>query len=118
MSGNPVVITFYSDGSNQGQGFVLEWDAVLFIDDISNLSQDYIFSEAKESMKYPEDEVDYSTFELSTFLYSPEFNYDLTRRNKLSFEVIGIDGCYAHYYIYKFYGDDTFGEPRWDLEGR
>jgi len=120
MVGNIVIITFYSDGENQGEGFELEWEAVLFFDDINNDSKDYIITDESAYVKHPYSaDVNYLNYELSTFLYTPDSVFNSSRNIKSNFKLLGIENCtYDHVSAYKFFGDDTFGEPRWNFETR
>jgi hypothetical protein len=118
MIGNVVILTFYSDAFNEGTGFLLEHEAVELVDDISNDSRDVIISTAPTKYDYPSEGVDYHNYELSTFIFAPNSEYNPNAINNATYIRRGIEAsCRADTAIsYKFQiGNFTPPEPHWNL---
>jgi len=114
INGSVAVITFYSDETSQGTGFVLNFEVTRYSrPNISTSSRDVIFSSAAGSIDHP-NQGNYDDLELSMFLIGvPEFIVDSTLTNHVTWSLKGFpSGCRDYVIIYKFYFD---GYSQFDL---
>jgi hypothetical protein len=77
MFGDVAIVTLYSDYSVEGKGFLLSYVADTS-SSASNVgfSTNIILSETPDaSLTYPGDNSNYRNYELSTFVYSPDYSY-------------------------------------------
>jgi hypothetical protein len=78
MIGDVAIVTLYSDYSRDGKGFLLSYVADTNSSAPSNVgfSTNIILSETPDaSLTYPGDNSNYKNYELSTFVYSPDYSY-------------------------------------------
>jgi hypothetical protein len=78
MTGNVAIVTLYSDFSRDGKGFLLSYVA-----DTNSSAPNVAFSTniilsatPDANLTYPADNSNYQNYELSTFVYSPDYSYN------------------------------------------
>jgi hypothetical protein len=79
MLGSLAIVTFYSDYSVEGKGFLMFYEFYTNSGIVPNVtfSTNIILSETPDAyLSYPGDNSNYRNDELSTFVYSPDYSYD------------------------------------------
>jgi hypothetical protein len=77
MTGDVAIVTLYSDFSVEGKGFLLSYvaDTNLSAPNV-RFSTNIILSETPDAnLTYPGDTSNYQNYELSTFVYSPNYTH-------------------------------------------
>jgi hypothetical protein len=107
--GDLAIVTFYSDSSVQGKGFLMSYEALFTNGSASRIdfSTNMILSETPEDyFSYPgPGESYYKNNELSTFVYSPEYSYDpsFTTQAYYRMQALGPGGiCFDFVTVYRF----------------
>lgn len=112
MSGSVAIVTFVTDSSMEGMGFVLEYRATGFSGgNISALSTDFISTTPLGFLDHPE-MGNYDNNELSTFVVTtPGFSVNNNPRVNVTWTVKGLESnCYDYVVVFKFYPDpNPFG---------
>jgi hypothetical protein len=105
MIGSLVIVTFSSDYCNQGKGFLMFYEAFTNTTASPNvtLSTNIILSETPDAyLNYPGDNSNYTDFELSTFVYSPDYSSGPVSI-QADYVVNSLEsGCYDFVTVYSF----------------
>ncbi|CAL8091835.1 unnamed protein product [Orchesella dallaii] len=93
VNGSVAVITFYAyRGTGTSTGFSLYYDAVLNeTNPVSPYSTDYVISANETEILYPRIGGVYANNELSTFIFTPNFQYLLNQRVTVNVTVLGME---------------------------
>jgi hypothetical protein len=106
MLGDLAIVTFFSDYSNQGKGFLMFYEA--FTNGSSatvGFSTNIILSETPSAnLTYPGDNSNYSNYELSTFVYSPNFSQRDLYTIQADYVLNSMEGgnCFDFVTVYRF----------------
>jgi hypothetical protein len=106
MLGSLAIVTFYSDGRVEGKGFLMFYGFYSNTGTVPNVaaSTNIILSETPDAyLSYPGDNYNYREFELSTFIYSPDYSYDASFTVQADYRLISLeDPCYDFVTVYRF----------------
>jgi hypothetical protein len=123
MPGSLAIVTFYSDLIVQGKGFRMFYEAFAntTTEPIVAYSTNIILSETPDAyLTYPGDNSNYSNYELSTFVYSPDYSYDNSISIQADYVVNSLEtscDCCDSVTVYRFdfvFYADGIGRRRWD----
>jgi hypothetical protein len=113
MLGDLAIVTFFSDYSNQGKGFLMFYEAS-GSDPTVGFSTNVILSETPDaSLTYPDSGDNlYRNYELSTFVYSPNFTQRDLYTIQADYVLNSMEGgnCFDFVTVYRF-------EPVADING-
>jgi hypothetical protein len=108
MLGSLAIVTFYSDSSVEGKGFLMFYEAFTntTTEPIASFSTNIILSETPDAyLTYPGDNYNYRNDELSTFVYSPDHSYENSFTVQADCVVNSLENpCYDFVTVYKFNG--------------
>jgi hypothetical protein len=77
MFGDVAIVTLYSDYSVEGKGFLLSYvaDTNLSAPNVRFSTNIILSATPDANLTYPADNSNYRNYELSTFVYSPDYSY-------------------------------------------
>jgi hypothetical protein len=103
MLGSLAIVTFFSDYSIEGKGFLMFYEVLTTSSNLA-LSTIIILSETPDvNLTHPGDNSNYQNNELSTFVYSPDYSHENLISVHADYAVNSLDGpCFDFVRVYKF----------------
>jgi hypothetical protein len=106
MVGNLAIVTFYSDGSVEGKGFLMSYEVftnTTTAPDVTSSTNIILSKTPHAYLAHPGDNFNYRDFELSTFVYSPDYSYNASLTIQADYVLNGLENpCYDFVTVYRF----------------